>query len=379
MEPCRQGCHSSACPRFPAGVSIMFELRVLSGLHRGATLPLDGRPHVIGASEDADVVLVDPGIAEKHATLTLADSGWQLSALGGTLRTADTNRPETSIDLPIGGFARAGDVWLTVVDEDTAWENPPPEPVDPPAEIAMDPAGEIPEPEAVEQAAQASEEMPQDAEPAVEEEQDQLPSKPRWLGRRVVYIPIAATVLSAAAAYAITSRSDTALSAKKIEALSRNRQGPSGKPGDKTIAAAFDSLNKDGTAERPLTADELRKAFRKKLSDADLLKSIDLTLQDNQWLMQGALDDEEAARFERILAAFTKQHNITFPVHAKVVSLESMLPFKIRQVIFGADASVVTQEGDRLFVGDEYRGVRLVAIDAGQVVFAGKRKIVVKL
>jgi type III secretion protein D len=144
------------------------------------------------------------------------------------------------------------------------------------------------------------------------------------------------------------------------------------------VAAAFDAANSGGTAERALTGEELRNAFRKRLADSDLLRRFDLSLLNEQWTMQAALDDEEAARFERILTGFIKQHNITFPVHAKVGNSESMLPFKIRQVISGSNASVVTQEGDRLYVGEEYRGVRLVAIQGNQLTFAGKRKIEVK-
>jgi type III secretion protein D len=168
------------------------------------------------------------------------------------------------------------------------------------------------------------------------------------------------------------------VSAKKLAEQAATRQKSTGKPGDRTIAAAYDAMNQDGTTERPLTGEDLRKAFRKRLADAELLKRFDLQLQNEYWSMQAALDDEETARFERILTAFMKQHNINFPVNAKVGSSEAMLPFKIRQVISGSNASVVTQDGDRLYVGEEYRGVRLVAIQGNQLTFAGKRKIEVK-
>jgi type III secretion protein D len=370
----------------------MYELRVLSGLHRGATLPLDDNPHVIGASDDADVVLVDPGIEAKHATLSLTESGWLLSALDGSLRTADSNQSQTVIDLAPGDFARLGSIWLTVVEQDARWENPPPEPVDAQFDAVADeiPLAEL-ESEAAMAAADASAaDVAQSAGAAqasgYENVADEHRGNGRGLmhrlrGRRVVYVPLAvATVLSAAAAYAITSKPETAVSSKKLaeQAQSGSRPKSSGRPADKTIAAAFDAVNQDGTVERPLTGEELRKAFRKRLADADLLKRFDLQLQNEHWTMQAALDDEEAARFERILTAFMKQHQIAFPVHAKVGSSETMLPFKIRQVISGSNASVVTQEGDRLYVGEEYRGVRLVAIQGNHLTFAGKRKIEVK-
>jgi type III secretion protein D len=370
----------------------MYELRVLSGLHRGATLPLDDHPHVIGASDDADVVLVDPGIEEKHASLSLTEFGWSLSALDGGLSTADSNQPQTSIELEPGEFARLGGIWLTVVEQDARWEDPPPEPVD--VAVEEDISGEI-------SVADLEDEIDESAMAAVDvagaddiaahasdavHAGDARHEKGRGLlrglrGRRIVYVPLAvATVLSAAAAYAITSKPESALSSRKIaeHAQIGSRQKTSGKPADKTVAAAFDASNSGGTSERPLTGDELRNAFRKRLADSDLIRRFDLSLLNEQWTMQAALDDEEAARFERILTGFIKQHNITFPIHAKVGNSESMLPFKIRQVISGSNASVVTQEGDRLYVGEEYRGVRLVAIQGNQLTFAGKRKIEVK-
>jgi type III secretion protein D len=115
--------------------------------------------------------------------------------------------------------------------------------------------------------------------------------------------------------------------------------------------------------------------FRKRLADAELLNRFDLSLEARAWTMQAHLDDEETARFERILNSFIKEHHITFPVSAKAVTAEAMLPFRIGQVISGANASVVTQDGARLYVGDDYRGVRLVAIQPNRVTFFGKRKI----
>jgi type III secretion protein D len=369
----------------------MYELRVLSGLHRGATLPLDENAHVIGASDDADVVLVDPGIEEKHATLSLTESGWLLSALDGTLRTADSNQPQTVIDLAPGDFARLGSIWLTVVGQDARWENPPPEPVDvqfeqDADEAPVDEPEDEPEDENAMAAAASETDATQDSAAAQPADAGELDAEAagsgfmqRLRGRRVIYIPLAiGTVLSAAAAYAITSKPETALSAKKLAEQAGTRQKSTGKPGDRTIAAAYAAMNQDGTTERPLTGEDLRKAFRKRLADAELLKRFDLQLQNEYWSMQAALDDEETARFERILTAFMKQHNITFPVHAKVGSSEAMLPFKIRQVISGSNASVVTQDGDRLYIGEEYRGVRLVAIQGNHLTFAGKRKIEVK-
>ncbi|HJV73235.1 MAG TPA: FHA domain-containing protein [Noviherbaspirillum sp.] len=362
----------------------MYELRILSGLHRGATLPLDDHPHVLGASDEVDVVLVDPGIEPQHATLKLSETGWSLTELSGSILRADSNDPQSLIELTPGEFARAGNVWLTVVEQDAPWENPPPEPVDDPLDDRLDdadPVDEIPLAELVSDTPVAAAGDEDAAEVAADEPVVAArPEKSGKRGRKMVYVSIAvATVVSAAAAFAINSKPDPTRDLTKRDALaSLGSAGKAHRFADKTVAAAFDKMNSDGSAQRPMTAEELRAAFRKRLADADLLKRFDLSLQDQQWFMQAALDDDEAARFERVLTGFIKAHQITFPVYAKVGNAEAMLPFKIRQVVTGANASVVTEDGDRLYVGDEVQGVKLAAIQPSKLIFTGKRKIEVK-
>lgn len=340
----------------------MHELRIVSGLHRGATLPLDDQPHVIGASDVDDVVLVDPGIEAGHATLSRSGSGWLLSAGNGVVCGADSNQAMTLIDLKPGEFARLGKVWMCVAAQDAPWENPPPEPADMPL---FDGAGD--EDDADSPAAGQAEAGNAGAQHV------RLPRRSR---RRVMYIPLALAAVLSAAAYAITSQPDQP--AANLDIRSDMRQGSKGRL-DALPAGTRQEIEASGKkshaqAER-LTATELRSAFRKRLADADLLRHFDLNLKDDGWTMQAALDDEETRRFERILAAFMSAHEIAFPVHAKVGKGELMLPFKIRQVVSGTHASIVTQDGERLYVGDEYLGVRVVAIQGNHLTFAGKRKI----
>jgi type III secretion protein D len=347
----------------------MYELRILSGLHRGATLPLDERSHVIGASDDADVVIVDPEIEGRHASLSLTSSGWKLAGMDGSVRNAQSNQAQAAIDLAPGEFARVGNVWITVVEQNARWSNPPPEP----AEELFDASAPEDEPVPLQQSAAGLQ------SPVTKSSDEHPGGSGANLKKRSSMVLVSLgliVVASAAGAYALRSsnspiRTSTQLSTMRTALTSRI----STRPADPTIAKAFDKLNEGGTAQRQLTPEELRKAFRKRLADADLLKRFDLMLQDEQWTLQASLDDEETARFEHILASFIKTHGITFPVRALVGSGEAMLPFKIRQVVSGRDASVVTQSGERLYIGDELHGVRLVAIRGSRLTFAGKRKI----
>lgn len=346
----------------------MYELRISSGLHRGATLPLGEDSYLVGASDDADVVLVDDSIKPRHAVLSRTESGWLLSAENGSLFAADSNLRQTLIDLMPGDFVRLGDIWITIVHQDAPWKAHPANPVD--VEFEPEPsAAPVMETSAAVDAPPSAPDLP-------------IASASRFRKRSMLALPVVAVVVlsAAAAAYALSPKSSQSDAAPKygIQAGS----GPMalqdktrGKQAGAAAGAASSKVNATAATGTALTPDALRKAFEKRLADADLLKRFDLTLDEKAWTMQANLDDEETARFERILKGFMDQHRIAFPVNARIVTAEAMLPFKIRQVISGANASVVTQEGQRLYVGEEYRGVRVVAIRDNHLTFAGKRKI----
>ncbi|KAB2661843.1 hypothetical protein F9K91_24045 [Brucella tritici] len=58
-------------------------LSVAAGLHRGATISLDGSAHVIGSDAEADIVLKDAGIAPRHVLLRPAGRRIEIEAVGG--------------------------------------------------------------------------------------------------------------------------------------------------------------------------------------------------------------------------------------------------------------------------------------------------------
>ncbi|SFV13920.1 FHA domain-containing protein [Pseudoduganella namucuonensis] len=409
----------------------MFELRILNGLHRGATLPLDEHTLVIGADDDADVVLVDPGIETRHATLAPGPQGWTLSTLDGAVLGTEHNRPFAALELRDGDFARLGHVWLCVAGQDAPWENPPPEPAQ--GDGAMDNDGQ-PAPQSAPLAADADGpdgyepysdsplDDPQHAPHAAATAPEPMPAAPPaqasaaaepaakaakakaapakavkarpargagWRRWKMLLVPtVLVTILSACAAYSIKSRPEHEAAPAASSIPAPRGAGPAAEQ-----AATLPGALPDGqpaalppgpppaqasAPERKASPQELRDAFRTRLKEVDLLKRFNLDLRDGEWTMQASLDAEEAARFDRILKAFVQTHNIKFPVHARVGGAEVMLPFRVREVISGANASIVTQDGKRLYVGDEHKGLRLVAVDGHHLQFDGERKIKVK-
>ena len=333
-----------------------FELRILNGLHRGASLPLDDQPQLIGAADDADVVLVDPGIEPRHAVLRLEADSWSLLGLDGAVRGAQDDAEADQPGLAPGDCARVGRIWLTVTTQDSPWQDPP---ADPPSMTALPDAGEPTDDEMPELAEPLTEQADDEAEPVLAQPAPAAASraqKPRRRSRIVMLPVVLGAGLVAAAGYAYSARSPEPL--RPSPALA----APAAKP----------------ALAQPPSPQALRAAFRQRLAEVDLLRRFDLTLEDRAWTMRAALDDEEAARFRRILAAFVAAHHIDFPVDVRIGGADTMLPFKVRQVISGANASIVTDDGQRLYPGDDYKGVRLVAINGNRISFNGTQPIEVK-
>ncbi|EQA4106523.1 FHA domain-containing protein, partial [Enterobacter hormaechei] len=90
----------------------MFELRVLSGLHCGAALPLSGDLWQIGASPQADLLLSDESAADSERWLRRHEQNWWLAQQA----EAEEGEPVT----PEEPFVLGG-VWLCVARASTPW------------------------------------------------------------------------------------------------------------------------------------------------------------------------------------------------------------------------------------------------------------------
>lgn len=362
---------------------MLYELRILSGLHRGAILALHEDQLLIGAHQDADVVLVDPGVSESHARLRRQDAGWVLEAIDGLVTSPGLGQPATALSLGSGSFARLGPVWIGIFAESDPWQDVPPELTQ--AEQQPDQAAAVIQEDArdVDVGDRLEPSFHGEMHNADQTANAPLPvrqRKPQRIYKSLLAIVAVATV--AAGGYAYTVQPEQMEdAARQVTPLTRNAaQDPQAiKPAVHIQSSkAEPSQQANPNASSPYATEELKKAFRRRLTDSDLIKRFDMELGDREWTMRGNLDDEETARFERVLKGFITEHHITFPVNAKVVPAEGMLPFKISQLVTGANASIVTEDGDRIYVGDEFKGIRLVSINGNHLTFAGKRKIEIR-
>lgn len=95
------------------------ELRVLLGAQAGAALPLTSESTVIGSDEQCDVILQSPGVALRHARLSVTADGFSLNALDGGI-VASSGAPAAP-PWRFGTTVYLGDVGITIDRSNAAW------------------------------------------------------------------------------------------------------------------------------------------------------------------------------------------------------------------------------------------------------------------
>lgn len=297
---------------------MMFELRVLDGLRQGAALPLFGEHWSIGAHADADLVLNDPGIAEQHARLRFIDENWSVQAEAQLLRGADGNALAQIASLALNAPFSVGTVRLCVALADQPWPQAP-------APAVAPPGGETARALKLSSISQA--------------QQKRLISVVLVVAFIIMWVGIASTGEREAQASLMP------LQVQKHE-----------------LASPF----------------EVRQQLLKMLSERELSQRVSLQVINGQVALNGDVSQEDVELVARMLSRFGEQFDSAVPVISRVRLRDGALPFKIVQIVGGPNGHVVLEEGNRLFVGDEVEGLRLILIDNSKVVFDGVQRYEVR-
>lgn len=291
---------------------MMFELRVLSGLHQGAALPLLGEQWCIGAHDEADLALYDPGIVPRHAHLHGNNGQWSVQAQEGLLQD-ETGAPRAHIaNLMLQREFSVGGIRLCVAPADSVW---PEEPI--PVPLAL-PTAFI---------------------------DKSAPASSRW--KKILIITLSLLLLTLAGLAMLPA--DKALLP----------DGPFSGASDKQELA---------------TTHEVEQQLVSMLKEREIDERVQIDVSARQVSLSGEVSVEQLALMARMLDRFDTQFETSVLIVNKVRSLNPELPFKIVQIIGGQKAHVVLADGRRLFFGDEVDGLRLTVIDNHRLTFEGKQR-----
>ncbi|MFG6076414.1 FHA domain-containing protein [Erwinia sp. OPT-41] len=296
----------------------MFELRVLTGRHQGAALPVSGGRWTLGHSEEADLQLTDDGVASQHAALCFEDERWQLHGIEGQVRQAE-GEPLTLLDplSPDTPFA-LGEVWLCLAPAEQPWEamRAAPLPVAP-AAVAAPVAASAPAP---------------------------APSRLFSRGIQVLSVSLilllSFTIISWILQPTVAQTATTPSSRKMLETLQ-----------------------------------EVRPPLLAMLRERGLTPGVKIDMDKGRLILNGELSKERLQILDRMLTRFQAQYNVLPQLVNHTRLRSAKLPFRIVQITTGKRANVVTDAGERLFVGDQVGDLRLVAITSSEVEFAGREQI----
>lgn len=300
------------------------ELRVLSGLHRGAVMDLDGEAQSLsmGTSPQADIPMADAGIAALHCRLVLRGERWFIEPVDGRVQDESGRTLDAAAAITPGASYRLSDV-----------------------RIAFQLAGEAVA------AAPVPARQPDPGRPeAGDARYPRLRTSLAGGVLAIALVPLAAWLVSSA--------------------WGRAEQRPA------SVAAAAASASEARTA---LPASTLAEEFTRGLAERELADKLDLSLDAERWDIRGSLNPEEQHRFERLLVRFMEDRKPEFVINVTLMTPAESLPFKVIEVISGKSAGIVTDAGERIPVGETVQGYRLTAVEAGKVVFTGKRRIEVVL
>lgn len=309
----------------------MFELRVMTGLHQGAALPLVGEHWLIGADDELDLALYDSGVAQRHCRLQREGEHWTLSAEDGTVTDNEGHAHTLTTLQPNSPFA-LGSVWLALCAADEPW-----------------PTLAVPSPGSATQG---------NTEPVGESDTRRSPVRPRAsFFNRMTLVIMGALVGVVGSAWSLSYHAP--LSEPSMAGLTAGEKASA-----VTTAAG---------AQRPLLSMEQAKLKLKTMLSERLLNEVTLEQTPRGLVLHGNLQNEARVVFKRMLQRFDDSYQSAVTVVDEVSTGGSSLPFTIVQIMSGPQAHLVTADGKRLYIGDVLNGLRLTRIDDGRVEFEGER------
>jgi len=328
----------------------MLELRILSGIHRGAILSLDDsiqEHYNIGSYEYADMLLLDPGILEQHFELRYENGAWLLYA-HGEIREENGKFLISPKSLARLQKMYVAGIWLGVAHHDDAWD-------------CLEP---LPSNDFMHEKPLDMQQFLQQAPIESTVEFKEPVSKVDFKSRMMALIGLLSLAGWATA--------NVFLDANAVKPLP-NVQSPN------TEQVVQKKQTHTPPVQTHYTREALAGLFDQKMMELDLKKYLSYTYTPEGWEISTSLDEEDRLRLDRAIEAFTQNYQPKFAIHVRNIAKKDLLNIQVSQVIYGKLAGIVTQDGERIFIGDEIHGYKLIAIQNQKAIFDGPQKIELNL
>jgi type III secretion protein D len=124
-----------------------------------------------------------------------------------------------------------------------------------------------------------------------------------------------------------------------------------------------------------LVGDQLVGRLRQMIIDNGFSGKVMLTINNGEAIVNGALDMQEMAQWETMMAKFVATYGTILPIRASFPPTANMLPFKILSAFSGDIPFVVTDRSDKIMLGGKIMGYTLTNITETEIVFDGPKKV----
>ena len=328
----------------------MRHLRVLNGIKRGAVLPLNIPKITIGSSLENDLVLIDPGINEHHLKIEIINPenisdhksnniAYILSPLNESCLNFKGKKQQHSIKIYKDNYFHINNIWMTIHDEDDIW------PEEIPNEIKNN------------------------------------SSESKWnkfLDKKILFFLI--LIIPLFFIYFLSGVNNKIDSNENINVIN----SVDGKLDSDLheLQSRFNLIkknefdNSDLSHENDVDVDidnEIKKIYR--MLTLREIHKIKVSFINDEIQLDGVITEPEKDKIIRFVDRYNNISKKDKTLIDKTIIKENELPFKIVSITSGPYSHVSLANGDKIHVGQKYKGFLLKAITPKMILFYGEKEI----
>ena len=344
------------------------ELQILSGLHAGVRLPLNKTHFTLGGGEGVDARLLDDEFDGVTLVFDRLESGAFRLESSEDFRVISEEGQVLSAALPldVGGFMLVGGVWIALQAAGAPMVSVPTI-IEPEAALDLDDNDH-----GLANGHESSYGNAADSAALADANEASVGGKNRRLGKAAAgFVGGVLSILVVGLGFAwMPSEAHTASTA-------------GGKPVVSPVAATLATpatpvatASKKGESTRDQGA---REVVADLLKEHGLQKPVALRVGYGEISLTGALRGEQLRKFERVIEQIEARFGSDFQVSANIETIQTAPKFRIREVVSGKDGWIVTAEDERVIVGGEIGGYRLMSVEGNRVVLVGPDRIEIQL
>ena len=121
-------------------------------------------------------------------------------------------------------------------------------------------------------------------------------------------------------------------------------------------------------------AEDLPQLLQDQLAASGLLKKIQIIDKQPEFILRGALTDDDMRRWENLIVNFTDRYGKLLPIKAVFKLTTRKPPVNVQAIVGGTTPFVITENGDRITRGGDVNGNTLMIVKDTEIIFEGSER-----